>query len=627
MNIGELTATLGVDSHGFDNKIKSITGQLFSLKNILITVAGGYGLKKLSGAFLDAAKTSENYRLRLNALLGSVKEGNRLFDEMSKYAAKVPFQYREIMSSATQLSGVMKGGVDEVKSWMPLIGDLAAASGLGIQKTTEQIIRMYSAGAASADLFRERGILAMLGFQAGVSYTADETRKKLIEAWLDPQSKFRGLTNEMANTWTGLTSMMSDKWFKFRNDLMEAGTFDFLKAGLKTVDNYINQLTETGQFDAFAKDMGSTITKGFEQIILGASLVADAFRGWEMIWQGLKMAFASFSIAVATGLEKIMPFLKKFTEIELKILTLTKQISKEAAKKTMEHLFGEGGVLDPSKIASYWDGVLAKTDEYLEQLALTESHYENAKKLIADIRAEIEKMKIRTPGGGGDLPGVGDDIINFTTEAADNAKKKLKEVGEVADKTFSEEMVDSIQNWNTSFSSMLNDMVWGADTSFKDIARSFGMMLTQMTIQQQIAKPFLTNLSGYLGNLFTPLATPNMVYGHPGAALAWAKGGVFESNRIMEFAQGDIVNRPRLFPMQGGAGLMGEAGPEAIMPLKRMPGGNLGVQSQGGDRNITIHNHNNFQLLDATSVVELMRQIPEAVLIPIQEARDRGIKI
>jgi len=59
---------------------------------------------------------------------------------------------------------------------------------------------MYSAGAASADLFRERGILAMLGFQAGVTYSAEETRQRLMQAWLEPESKFKGMTGEMAKT-------------------------------------------------------------------------------------------------------------------------------------------------------------------------------------------------------------------------------------------------------------------------------------------------------------------------------------------------------------------------------------------------------------------------------------------
>jgi hypothetical protein len=173
------------------------------------------GIQSLATQFLDAAATAETYETRLKILLRSQEEGNRMFKEMAKYASQVPFEYRDIMEAATALSGVMKGGVDEVKRWIPMIGDLAAASGLSIGEATSQVIRMYSAGAASADLFRERGILSMLGFQAGVTYSAEETRAQLIAAWSDVDSKFRGATAEMADDWTGKVSMLSDAWFKF----------------------------------------------------------------------------------------------------------------------------------------------------------------------------------------------------------------------------------------------------------------------------------------------------------------------------------------------------------------------------------------------------------------------------
>lgn len=50
----------------------------------------------------------------------------------------------------------------------------------------------------------------------------------------------------------------------------------------------------------------------------------------------------------------------------------------------------------------------------------------------------------------------------------------------------------------------------------------------------------------------------------------------------MPFASGGIVNGPTKFPMRGGTGLMGEAGPEAIMPLARGADGRLGVRAAGG---------------------------------------------
>ncbi len=73
-----------------------------------------------------------------------------------------------------------------------------------------------------------------------------------------------------------------------------------------------------------------------------------------------------------------------------------------------------------------------------------------------------------------------------------------------------------------------------------------------------------------------------------GGAQAFANGGVIAQGRVMPFAQGGIVAAPTYFPMRGGTGLMGEAGPEAIMPLARGPDGRLGVAGGGGERPVSV---------------------------------------
>jgi len=66
------------------------------------------------------------------------------------------------------------------------------------------------------------------------------------------------------------------------------------------------------------------------------------------------------------------------------------------------------------------------------------------------------------------------------------------------------------------------------------------------------------------------------------ALVPFASGGSFAGGRVMPFASGGVVSGPVAFPMRGGTGLMGEAGPEAIMPLARGPDGRLGVRAAGG---------------------------------------------
>jgi phage-related minor tail protein len=99
------------------------------------------------------------------------------------------------------------------------------------------------------------------------------------------------------------------------------------------------------------------------------------------------------------------------------------------------------------------------------------------------------------------------------------------------------------------------------------------------------------NSGGLLGSLFSGLF--GFLGGGTGAAAATgapiaiaslfsAKGNVFANDNLVPFARGGIIDHPALFRFAKGTGLMGEAGPEAIMPLKRGPDGSLGVQMHGG---------------------------------------------
>lgn len=72
-----------------------------------------------------------------------------------------------------------------------------------------------------------------------------------------------------------------------------------------------------------------------------------------------------------------------------------------------------------------------------------------------------------------------------------------------------------------------------------------------------------------------------------GGLLPNADGGVYRSPSLSRFS-GQIVNTPRLFAFAAGAGVMGEAGPEAILPLSRGSDGKLGVRG-GSANSVTVN--------------------------------------
>jgi len=94
----------------------------------------------------------------------------------------------------------------------------------------------------------------------------------------------------------------------------------------------------------------------------------------------------------------------------------------------------------------------------------------------------------------------------------------------------------------------------------------------------------------------------------------FAAGAAFSQGKVRPFAKGGIVGSPTLFPMRGGRGLMGEAGPEAIMPLARGPDGRLGVQGGGGQSvnvvmNITTPDVQGFQRSQSQVAAQVSRAL------------------
>ena len=114
-----------------------------------------------------------------------------------------------------------------------------------------------------------------------------------------------------------------------------------------------------------------------------------------------------------------------------------------------------------------------------------------------------------------------------------------------------------------------------------EILKQSARMILQLTIQRVIMQ-----ILGAIGGGSTNLGDSAANVAKYSVPLPNAMGNAFASNNIIPYANGGIVNRPTMFKFaRGGAmatGVMGEAGPEAIMPLKRGADGKLGVASAGG---------------------------------------------
>ncbi|AXQ93237.1 phage tail tape measure protein [Cereibacter azotoformans] len=177
---------------------------------------------------------------------------------------------------------------------------------------------------------------------------------------------------------------------------------------------------------------------------------------------------------------------------------------------------------------------MADIETLEEQVAALEATLGNAAGMTATFEAELARMR---------------DSMVFTGREVDRLSSG---VGTGLRRAFDGVLFDGMK---------LSDAMEGLAQSISRTVYSIAM------------KPVQDAVSGFVANGLNSVL---------GGLLPFAKGAAFAQGRVMAFARGGVVAGATPFAMRGGTGIMGEAGPEAILPLARGTDGRLGVQAGGG---------------------------------------------
>ena len=195
-------------------------------------------------------------------------------------------------------------------------------------------------------------------------------------------------------------------------------------------------------------------------------------------------------------------------------------------------------------------------------------------------------------------------LRNYGNEATDVWKGVASTVSN-AFKNMEDALVEFVRTGKFSFSNLV-------DSILTDLAR--------IAVRQSITGPLASGLAGALSGSGGEGGLADLMGSSGMGSLEFSmskNGNIFNNGRLVAFATGGlIVNRPTWFPMaNGGVGLMGEAGPEAVMPLTRGADGKLGVKGAGGGNqvNVNIHIINN----NGSQVSTESRETPQGMDIEV----------
>ena len=282
------------------------------------------------------------------------------------------------------------------------------------------------------------------------------------------------------------------------------------------------------RFDGFRKQLADALLPTLNNLIGVFSDLFSSQQDFTMLFDAIGLSIKTVSAAIFTTIAGFKFLGRVVTDI-LKIIN-------EARKGNFAGAIGIGK----------------------EGLADTKEQFKEDMKVFNDIFTGTENAPATYFREG--TKSVQEFSEEITKSFGSQMQSKLKSFNDSI-KTIQESMADVVVKGIKGMEDALVNFVMTGKLNFKNLANSIISDMARIAIQQTITKPFTNFISGIFGS---------------------ANGNAFVDGKVQKYAYGGVVNKPTIFPMANGLGLMGEAGyPEAILPLKRGSNGKLGVQSTG----------------------------------------------
>ncbi|MCM2291095.1 tape measure protein [Allorhizobium sp. BGMRC 0089] len=276
---------------------------------------------------VGVASQFEKFQTILETTEGSSAKARTAMNWVADFAAKTPYELSEVTDSFVKMRAY---GLDPTKGLLKSLGDTSAAMG---KPLTQAVEAMADAVTGENERLKEFGVTASkTGNKITYSYTnaAGKQMKASVKASdrMAIQTKLMAIFNEkyggamekLSATWEGMMSNIADIWSQFQLAIMNAGLFDWMKGKLKLLLDTLNQMKDSGTFDAWAKQISDNILfvlqnawkfaqqvwQAFQTLSSYLSAASDYVGGWKNLAAILAgLAFAPALVSTAVGLVQI----------------------------------------------------------------------------------------------------------------------------------------------------------------------------------------------------------------------------------------------------------------------------------------------------------------------------------
>ena len=364
-----------------------------SIRNLVIASTGFYLIKKAMQGVLQTGDQFERLQVQLNAIMGSVEEGEQAFEWIKEFTKNTPLELQQVADAFTALKNF---GLDPMDGTLQAIVDQTSKLGGGMERLNgislalgqawakqklqgEEILQLVERGVPVWELLEKVTGKNVQELQklSSAGKLGRETMKLLID---EIGRSSAGAAAENMSLLSGLMANMADRWTEFKDAVASAGWLDYVKEQIAALGDQLDTMASDGRLQTLAKSISDGFISMAEAVRLSLSdisidqLVTNIRDGFTTISNVLGSLRSTFTLTGNT----ISFFFNSFTlavkSFGLVFSRTVATITENAAK--MFDAFGADETA--KKIQNFSDGVKAIAAGFKKEAAEDLKHVQNS---------------------------------------------------------------------------------------------------------------------------------------------------------------------------------------------------------------------------------------------------------
>ena len=658
---------LGNSLQGVQGQAKNLAMSFNSMVGPLTAIAGIAGGAALTRGIFGSTAQLQSQAKSLEVLTGSAETTAEILKEIRAFGAATPFQVKDLIDVTKKLKafGIQ---TDDLVETTRRLGDVAGATGADLDgiATAFGQIRAKGKFAQEENLqLLERGVDLTTELQKMYGLSGDELAKAMSKGQISFEAAnvaLRRLTNEggeyfggavsQSETLNGKLSTMLDA---FNNLGINIGTVlepafkGFLDTTIRVVTVINSMFTEENIKKA--QEFIGTLLSNLPNVVNITKTLLKVTAAYAGVLVGITAGkFFTVLLGNMALLRKVTRELLNLEKLKLGVMKAQAviQAALSGATKGGKPLLGlliAGG----TGVAAF-AGLSALVDNIVDTIQNKFNDAAGSVDLTALLGGDltIPALQLATGGTAGTSQEnigtrLGMQAVTQAQQAQDRieARRQENQFLELTlskGKDFAEvtrEVTDLVKAGGISFNEAFDLVTANRNlreqvTTAEQLNQTFDNIKT--TIKEGLVNGLTDaivqgkSLASVMGGLLRQAASLFINFGLR-SILPFAKGGVLQNGQVTPFAYGGVVNKPTLFPMANGMGLMGEAGPEGILPLRRGRSGRLGVEASGSGAttvNVSVDASGSSVQGDSAQASQLGKAIGVAVQTEILKQKRPG---